>query len=173
MSTAHVINFDAAISAATNAFTPHHGGNIRELADRFGLTGMQAHLLIFSRRPDLYDRYLRGLECSQYAQTSAPTFDGSTPDTPVSSHPFHTLHHTAQPYGTPLRWGKRKKMRRAEPVDRLPASTVAAPQTDCSVRINGDMSNLVLHVALASGPVLELTFSSDGHNADKHRSFRD
>lgn len=148
-------------------FKPSNGGNFRQLAKRYGMTLVQIHGFIYSRRPDLYDRAANG-------EKAYSAFDVSKLSISSASSSFRTLHRTDDAASNLPHWGKWKKSSNSRHfyVARLPANKAAVLHTDYSIHISGDTSGLSLVVSSATGPALELTFASDDRNAGIHKSCR-
>jgi len=151
-----------------------HFENYLDLAGEYGFNAVQAIKVLSDYRP-LQARLLRntGYVKPKSASSTHSASNAYEPNISAASNRAHTSHRTDDAASNRRRLDNWKKSWRSRHAVQSLSNTAMARQTDCSVRINGDMSNLVLHVSLASGPVLELTFSSAGCNADKHRSFRD
>jgi hypothetical protein len=151
-----------------------HFESYLDLAGVYGFNTVQAIKVLSDYRP-LQARLLQntGYVKPESALSNHSASNAYEPNISAALDRARTSHRTDDAASSPLHSGNSKKLWRSRRAAQSLSNTAMARQTGCSVRISGDRSNLVLHVSLANDPVLELTFSSDGRNADKHRSFRD
>ena len=150
-----------------------HFENYLDLAGEYGFNTVQAIKVLSDYRP-LQARLLRstGYVKPKSASSTHSASNAYEPNISAASDRARTSHRTDDAASNPRRSDNSKKSWRSTHAVQSLSNTAMARQTGCSVRISGDVSNLVLHVSSANGAALELRFASDDHNADKHRSFR-
>jgi hypothetical protein len=150
-----------------------HFDNYIDLAGEYGFNAVQAVKVLSDYRP-LQARLLRntGYVNPKSASLTHSSTHAQQPNISAASDRARTSHRTDDAASNPMRSGNSRKTWRSRLAARSLPNTARVRQTDCSVHISGDMSNLVLHVSLASDQALELTFASEARNADKRRSGR-